>query len=62
MEALCSSATSVAFDSRHRVTSVKASSDTGNFRREPAATSLTDVSSRHSIHAVAGEFKLLEQD
>jgi hypothetical protein len=41
---------------------VKASSDTGNLRLDPAANSLTEVSSIHSIHAVAGELKLLEQD
>jgi hypothetical protein len=41
---------------------VNASSDTSNFRREPAATFLTEASSSHSIHAVAGELKLLEQD
>jgi len=40
---------------------VKASSDTGNFRRDPAATSVTEASSILSIHAVAGELKLLEQ-
>jgi hypothetical protein len=41
---------------------VKASSDTGNLRREPAATSRSEASGSPSIHAVAGEFKLLEQD
>jgi len=41
---------------------VKASSDTDNFRRDPAAISLTEASSSYSIHVVAGELKLLKQD
>lgn len=63
VEAQCSSATSVAFDSRHRVTFRWRHQMTRViFRREPAATFLTEVSSSHSIHAVAGELKLLGQD
>ena len=34
--------------------------DTGNFRRDREATSLTEAQSSHSIHNVAGALKLLE--